>query len=240
MNSNQKQKKLNRNISVALAVLIVATLCVTIAALTAAKRSRDNTENVASSTVETIRTEPTSSSTEPTSTQQTTEQTTATQPTQTSGDTPTAKAIEWVCPAVGNVIKEYSADVPVFSLTMEDYRVHTGVDIAGDAGDDVCAAADGVIEDVYYDPMMGQTVVIAHANGYKTVYQNMQKAVPDGVTVGAAVTGGQKIGSIGDTALIEISESPHLHFQMTCDGRSVDPLSYIEISEAASSVRYED
>ena len=239
MNSNQKQKKLNRNISVALAVLIVATLCVTIAALTAAKRSRDNSENVASSTVETIRTEPTSS-TEPTSTQQATGQTAATQPTQTSGATPTANVIEWVCPAAGSVIKEYSADVPVFSLTMEDYRVHAGIDIAGDAGDDVLAAADGTIEDVYYDPMMGQTVVVAHADGYKSVYQNMQKAVPDGVTVGATVKGGQKIGSIGDTALIEISESPHLHFQMTCGGKNVDPLSYIEVSEAASSVRYED
>ena len=239
MNSKQKQKKLNRNISVALAVLIVATLCVTIAALTASRRTHDNGDNLSSSTVETITT---ADNTSTDSTESTSSSNDATSNTQSSAtdDTPTANVIEWVCPTAGNLIKDYSADVPVFSLTMEDYRVHAGIDIAGDAGDDVMAAADGVIEEVRYDPMMGQTVVISHGGNYRSVYQNLQTVIPDGVAVGASVTAGQKIGTIGDTALIEISESPHLHFSMTLDGNYVNPLSYIDVSEAASSVWYED
>ena len=240
MNSKQKQKKLNRNISVALAVLIVATLCVTIAALTASRRVRDNGDNIASSTIDTVATAD-NTSTEHTDATSSSDNTATDAQSPTSGsDTPTVKVIEWTCPAAGNLIKEYSADIPVFSLTMEDYRVHAGIDIAGDAGDDVMAAADGVIENVYYDPMMGQTVVISHGDDYKSIYQNLQTVVPDGVAAGAAVTAGQKIGTVGDTALIEISENPHLHFSMTFKGNSVDPLSYIDVSEAASSVWYED
>lgn len=236
MNSKQKQRKLSRNISVILAILIVATLCVTIAALTAARRSHSGTDKTdASSTVGTEATEPTAGST-----QSTTEATQAvTQPTSGS-NTPVAEVIVWSAPVAGGVVKEYSADVPVFSLTMEDYRVHTGIDIGADAGADVLAAADGVITDVRYDPMMGQTVVIDHGSGYVSIYQNMQTAVPDGIAVGAAVTGGQKIGTVGDTALIEISESPHLHFSMTQSGKYVSPLSYISVSATAGTVWYED
>ena len=236
MNSKQKQRKLSRNITALLAILIVATLCVTIAALTAARRSRTGTDKAdASSTAGTVATEPTAGST-PASTESTE---VGTQPT-SGNNTPASKVIVWSAPVAGGVVKEYSADVPVFSLTMEDYRVHTGIDIGADAGADVLAAADGVITDVRYDPMMGQTVVIDHGSGYVSIYQNMQTSVPDGIAVGAAVTGGQKIGTVGDTALIEISESPHLHFSMTANGKYVSPLSYISVSATAGTVWYED
>lgn len=235
MNSNQKQKKLSMRLSVALAILIVATLCVTIAALTAARRSRPNNEQTTAPTgVSTVNAP---SSTAPTGT-------TATEKTpddkQSSSNTPASNVIVWSSPVEGGIVKEYSVDVPVYSLTMEDWRIHTGIDIGADAGADVLAAADGVITDVRYDPMMGQTVVIDHGSGYTTIYQNMQTTVPDGIAVGAAVRGGQKIGSVGDTALIEISDSPHLHFAVTANGKYVSPLSYINVSASAGSVWYED
>ena len=239
MNSKQRQKKFSRNISIVLAVLIVATLCVTIAALTASHRKKTEGDHNASSDISTLTMEPTSRPTEPTQSPTEAAPTPTTEPGPKPSD-PAVSVIEWTSPAAGNIIKEYSADVPVFSLTMEDYRVHTGVDIEGDAGDDVLAAADGVIESVYYDPMMGQTVVIAHSGGYKTIYQNMQTAIPDTVTTGASVKKGDKIGAMGDTALIEISESPHLHFSVIVDGKYSDPLSYITVSASAGSTWYED
>lgn len=235
MNSNQKQKKLSMRLSVALAILIVATLCVTIAALTAARRSRPNNEQTTSPTGETAATTPSS---------QVPAGTAGTEKTpddkQSSSNTPASNVIVWSSPVEGGIVKEYSVDVPVYSLTMEDYRVHTGIDIGADAGADVLAAADGVITDVRYDPMMGQTVVIDHGSGYTTVYQNMQTTVPDGIAVGVAVKGGQKIGAVGDTALVEISDSPHLHFAVTANGKYVSPLSYINVSASAGSVWYED
>ena len=237
MNSNQKQRKLNRGVTIALAILIAATILVTVIALTASRRSKPGGEQTSSSTPSQSATEQTAGTTETTrEPENTTVPTTST----TEGGKPAVSVVEWAAPASGAVIKEYSADIPVFSLTMEDYRIHAGIDIEGDAGDEVRAAADGIIESVYYDPMMGQTVVISHANGFKSVYQNMQTTVPDGVAEGATVLKGQKIGSVGDTALVEISESPHLHFCVTLDGKYVDPLSYVSVSASAASVWYED
>ena len=237
MNSKQKQRKLSRNITVALAVLIVATLCVTIAALTAARRSRSETNpTTAPTTAATVGTQQTSA---PTGTKNS-ETTPDDKQLSSSKNTPASNVIVWTTPVDGGVVKEYSVDVPVYSLTMEDYRVHTGVDIGADAGTDVLAAADGVITEVRYDPMMGQTVVIDHGSGYTTVYQNLQTAVPEGIEAGVAVKGGQKIGTVGDTALIEISESPHLHFSVTANGKYVSPLSYINVSASAGTVWYED
>lgn len=235
MNSKQKQKKINRNVSIVLAVLIIATLCVTIAALTAAKRKDDDTKKPQNTTPNVINTTPQGSS-----------QSSSSKPTPSgssssdSGSEPAIKVVEWHSPATGSVIKSYSSDVPVFSLTMEDYRTHMGVDISGDAGDDVLAAADGIVEDIYYDPMMGQTIIISHENGYTSIYQNLQTSVPDGIAIGAGVKGGEKIGSMGDTALIEISDSPHLHFSVKLDNKYTDPLSFITVTAPVSSLEYED
>ena len=240
MNSKQKQKRFSRNISIVLAILIVSTLCVTIAALTASHRKKTTNDPTSSTEASTVSTEPTSSQTEKTLSPTESTQAPTEEPQGTKPSDPAVTVIEWGSPATGSIVGGYSADVPVFSVTMEDYRTHSGIDIEGDAGDAVFAAADGTVEKVYYDPMMGQTVVISHSGNYKTIYQNMQTSVPEGITAGAKVKKGDRIGSIGDTALIEISESPHLHFAVTVDGKYSDPLSYITVSASAASTWYED
>jgi murein DD-endopeptidase MepM/ murein hydrolase activator NlpD len=123
---------------------------------------------------------------------------------------------------------------------MEDYRVHCGIDIGADAGTAVMAAADGEISKVYYDPMMGQTVEITHVGGYTTIYKNLQTKLPSGTLEGAKVSAGDTIGYVGDTALVEISESPHLHFEIIKDEEYTNPLSNITVSEKDASEDYED
>jgi murein DD-endopeptidase MepM/ murein hydrolase activator NlpD len=88
--------------------------------------------------------------------------------------------------------------------------------------------------------MMGQTVVIVHKDGYKSVYQNMQTAIPSEITAGAEVKAGAQIGSVGDTALIEISEEPHLHFELYKDGNCENPLSHFTVTPISASSDYED
>ena len=41
----------------------------------------------------------------------------------------------FISPVSGVVTKGFSADVPVFSETMNDYRVHSGVDVSASAGE---------------------------------------------------------------------------------------------------------
>ena len=247
MNTNQKkQEHLNRGIAIAVAILLALMLIVTVIAFSTSKHSDDKapvlTTKRTTQTTSTTATSQTQASTNPPATSGTS--TSTAKPAETPddpSDKPTVSLTpDFVCPLGGTLVKDYSADIPVFSITMEDYRVHCGIDIGADAGTEVLAAADGEITDVYYDPMMGQTVEITHENGFVTVYKNLQTKMPSSAIKGASVSAGDTIGYVGDTALIEISDSPHLHFEMRKDGESINPLSHIEFNENDASSDYED
>lgn len=250
MNTNQKkQEQLNRGIAIAVAILLALMLIVTVIAFSASKHSDDKAPLL--TTKRTTQTAATSATKSPSQTQASSNppatsgsSTSTANPPETPNDQddkPTAAlAPEFVCPLSGDLVKDYSSDIPVFSATMEDYRVHCGIDISADAGKAVLAAADGEITDVYYDPMMGQTVEITHKNGFVTVYKNLQTKMPSSILKDASVSAGDTIGYVGDTALIEISDSPHLHFEMIKDGESINPLSHIDFEEKDSSSDYED
>ncbi len=134
----------------------------------------------------------------------------------------------YTLPVAGNVLKSFSVDTLVYSQTMNDYRVHTGVDIASTLGCPVKALSDGVIKEIYDDPLMGQTIVIDHGNKTLSVYQNLSTELPDGIEVGASVEEGEVIAGIGETCLIECAEEPHLHFEVSVDGEKIDPMGLFE------------
>lgn len=142
-------------------------------------------------------------------------------------ETPVIAERSYIAPVSGDVVKDYSMDMPVYSSTMNDYRTHNGIDISAQPGDPVFAFTDGVIKEVYADPMMGTTVKIDHGDGLVSVYQNLQSAVLEGITVGKEVKAGELIGAVGETALIECAESSHLHFCVMKDGAYVSPTSYL-------------
>lgn len=137
-------------------------------------------------------------------------------------------------PTDGAVINKYSGTVPVFSLTMEDWRTHGGVDLAAEPGSDVKAAADGVIKEVWDDPMMGKCVSVEHSGGAVTIYKNLADELPGGTEAGVSVKAGDVIACAGESALEEIAEEGHIHFEMTVNGSPVDPCDYITFSQAES------
>ena len=131
-----------------------------------------------------------------------------------------------VPPLKGDVLAAFSMDTLVYSETLGDWRTHDGVDISAKPGTTVQAASAGTVLSVTDDVLMGTTVVIEHKNGYQTTYANLQ-ASPT-VKAGDRVTAGQVIGAVGTTAAAESSRSPHLHFSVTRDGKTVDPNEYLE------------
>ena len=131
----------------------------------------------------------------------------------------------WVWPVSGELEREYTVDALAYDVTMADWRTHDGIDVAAEAGAVVRAAADGTVESVEQDELYGTTVTISHEGGVKTVYSNLAETPT--VKVGDSVKAGDIIGSVGDTAICEIGEPAHLHFAMSRDGRSVDPLMYL-------------
>ena len=133
---------------------------------------------------------------------------------------------DFALPVSGALSKKHSVDTQVFSPTLNEYRVHLGIDIATEEAAPVCAMAAGTVAQIWEDPMMGWSVALSHTGDCVTVYKNLSKQLADGIKVGAEVQAGQLLGSVGDSAMIEIAEEPHLHMEMTVKGLQVDPLDY--------------
>lgn len=133
-----------------------------------------------------------------------------------------------VMPVHGEITKPFTEDVAVYSLTMNDWRVHRGIDIAAPVGTGVTACADGVIERVWTDPFLGQCVEISHGGEIRSRYANLSPDLPRGIEPGATVLSGDVIGGIGETMALEMADSPHLCFTLTVDGIPVDPTDYMQ------------
>ena len=149
----------------------------------------------------------------------------------------------FLLPVSGVMQKKHSADVQVFSDTMGDYRVHLGIDIGTVAGASVSAMADGVIAQVWEDFYMGQCVAVSHSGDAYTIYKNLAAELPEGVVVGATVKAGDVIGTVGESAAVEIADEPHLHVEMTVKGLQVDPTDYLDEDAMATlgeDTNYED
>lgn len=138
-------------------------------------------------------------------------------------------------PVGGTLTKPHSPDVLLRSLTMNDYRAHLGIDIAAPIGETVRCPADGIVKEVWSDPMMGRCVSVAHAGGLVSVMKNLDNTLADGIEAGRELKCGDIIGVIGETALIEIAEVSHLHFETELDGKQVDPMNYFDKSVFADA-----
>lgn len=134
---------------------------------------------------------------------------------------------EFYLPTEGSIFKGYSMDMPVFSLTMNDYRAHTGVDISAEMGSAVVSMTDGTVCNVWNDPMMGMCISVDHGDGLISHYKNLSSELPEGIAIGTTVKAGQTIGAVGDTCLVELAETDHLHFEVTKEGKHLDPMDYL-------------
>ncbi|MHB1153652.1 MAG: peptidoglycan DD-metalloendopeptidase family protein [Eubacteriales bacterium] len=142
----------------------------------------------------------------------------------------------YIMPVNGAINKSFDDNVPVFSMTMNDYRVHTGIDIDAEVGCAVFACADGVITNIYNDPFWGSCITVSHSEGLTSHYMNLSTEFPPNIDEGVTVSQGDIIGVTGDTALIEMADSDHLHFEMRLSGTAVNPLSYIPYEVDAIAV----
>lgn len=147
--------------------------------------------------------------------------------------TPEQPVFRLTLPVDGYLLSVHDLETLSFSITMQDYRTHTGIDIETQEGAAVVAAASGRVSKTYEDPMMGYSIEIDHGNGYVSVYRNLTDTVPDGIEVGSTVHAGQLIGAVGSSALAEQAELPHLHFELTRNGQAIDPLTYLTYEERA-------
>lgn len=101
---------------------------------------------------------------------------------------------------------------------MRDGAMHEGVDIAADQGQPVRAVKDGRV--VFAGPRgtYGETVIIDHGAGLRTLYAHNSRLL---VSEGQRVLAGQSIARVGSTGR---STGPHLHLEVLLNGVPFDPL----------------
>lgn len=136
--------------------------------------------------------------------------------------------LTFTMPMQGEIVTSHSLTVPVFSETLGEWRVHTGIDIACEEGAEVFCAADGKVARIYNDPLHGMTVEVVHEGDLTSVYSNLDEQVANGLAVDQQIKAGDRIGVVGDTSLVELGKEPHLHFVIRLKGVAVNPMDYFE------------
>lgn len=136
------------------------------------------------------------------------------------------KELAFQKPVEGDIVREYAKDNLIYSATLEEWTTHMGIDIKAEKTTVVKAAEAGTIKSIKNDPRYGLTIVIEHEDNFQTVYANLLTS--EFVVEGEKVEKGQSIGTVGNTAVFEIADEPHLHFEVLKDGLPVDPTIYIK------------
>lgn len=129
-------------------------------------------------------------------------------------------------PALGDVIAPFSENELMYNPTTRVYEIHTGTDFLCSDGNVYCVA-DGRVEDVFYDPLWGNTIILLHENGDQSVYASLSESL---VKKGAYTKKGDVIGKSGASAAVEEKTGPHLHFEYMKTGKS-HPIAFTIVPE---------
>ena len=128
-------------------------------------------------------------------------------------------------PLQGELDRIHDPETLRYDETLGDWRTHQGIDILAPLGETVTAAHAGSVESVVKSDLLGTVVTVSHGDGFRTVYANLEEN--PAVQVGDWVEPGSLIGTVGESALSEISQQSHLHFAVTCNGVNQNPLAYL-------------
>ena len=101
---------------------------------------------------------------------------------------------------------------------------HAGIDFSALAGSDVVATAAGVVTTVERKAGYGIFVEVSHGDGYTTRYGHNKTVL---VKKGDLVEKGETIAKVGSTGR---STGPHVHYEVTRNGKRVNPWRYLKES----------
>ncbi len=136
--------------------------------------------------------------------------------------------------AEGNIPQEEStAEVPEFLFPLREEEMqgisaqyeqgkHDGVDFIAAEGSDILAVADGTVITAEYDEEQGKGFYVRVEHGdYESLCAHCSELL---VSAGQQVKAGDVIAKVGSSGL---STGPHLHFVLSEDNETVDPMFYL-------------
>lgn len=140
-----------------------------------------------------------------------------------------SQALVYTSPILnGNILKDYSNTELQWNKTLGQWEVHKALDFVANSGANVYSFTDGTVEKVYTNQLDGTCVTIKHSDELSTIYKFLDSNLE--IKEGDIVKSGQVIGKVSGNAGVEGEDGSHLHFEVWKNGSSVDPSSYLDIS----------
>lgn len=99
---------------------------------------------------------------------------------------------------------------------------HYGIDVTAAVNTPIKAAAPGTVIFSGWSADTGYTILLEHSYGLLTVYKHCNYLTKD---QNDKVLAGEVIASVGNTG--ELTNGPHLHFEIWSDGYALDPTNFI-------------
>ncbi len=97
------------------------------------------------------------------------------------------------------------------------FGIHNGTDIAAPEGAPIYAAFNGRVEEIGYNSVRGNYILLSHGGDTQTLYLHCSEIV---APEGAVVRQGEIIAKVGNTGY---STGPHLHFSILIGGKYCNP-----------------
>jgi len=120
-------------------------------------------------------------------------------------------ALLFFAPVKGQITSEFDRSIQ-----------HYGVDVTANEGEAIKAVYDGVVIFASYTYDGGYVIQIQHPDNLISVYKHNSVLLKK---VGDQVAAGESIAVIGNTG--ELTDGPHLHFELWHKGNPIDPLNFI-------------
>ena len=106
--------------------------------------------------------------------------------------------------------------------------MHSGIDFKAPYGQAVLAAAPGKVTKAERNGGYGRMIEIDHGDGFTTRYAHLSRYA---VKVGTKVSGGQVIGSVGNSGR---STGTHLHYEARVNDTPVNPYKFVKAGRELS------
>ncbi len=131
----------------------------------------------------------------------------------------------FVLPCQGEIIKSFSDTELIYSKTMDDWRIHCGLDIKTAQNTEIVSMFSGKICDIIKDDIYGTTLVIDHKDAV-VKYSNID--VYDKFKIGTDVISGEPLGIVQTNPMCEAADSLHIHIEAYKNDVVINPLDLIK------------
>ena len=128
-------------------------------------------------------------------------------------------------PVRGNVLLDYSMDQTIYFPTLDQYKCNPGLVIQSDVSTPVAAPANAKVVAVGSNEEIGNYVTLDLGNDYTAICGQLKEVC---AVEGEYLEAGQTLGYVSEPTKYYSVEGVNVFFELQHEGKTVDPLDYME------------